>query len=73
MGGGSDFEGKNVVIWRFLRLRGRQGLDWPMRTKDIVKLAKKREMLTCFKFISSKLEPAGTRGRVVEAGIVKLG
>jgi len=44
-----------------------------MRTKDIVKLAKKREMLTCFKFISSKLEPAGTRGRDVEAGIVILG
>ena len=33
----------------------------------------RRGMLTCFRFISSKLEPAGTRGRDVEAGIVIFG
>ena len=32
-----------------------------------------RRMLTCFKFISSKLEPAGTRGRDVEAGVMMFG
>ena len=47
-------------------------LGWPIKTKEMVKSARGK-VLTCFRRISSKLEPAGMRGCDEELGIVMFG
>jgi hypothetical protein len=42
-----------------------------MRTEDVVRSAEKEDAY--FRFISSKLEPAGTRGNNEEARVVMFG
>ena len=45
---------------------------WPIKTKEMVKSARGK-VLTCFRRISSKLEPAGTKGCDEELGIAMFG
>ena len=47
-------------------------LGWLIETKEMVKLARGK-LLTCFRRISSKLEPAGTKGCDEEPGIARFG
>jgi hypothetical protein len=43
LGGSSDAKGEQAVVWRFLRLKGEQELEWPIRTKNVVRLAGKKD------------------------------
>ena len=47
-------------------------LGWPIETKEMVKSARGK-VLTCFRRISSKLEPAGTKSCNEEPGIAVFG
>ena len=47
-------------------------LGWLIETKEMVKLARGK-VLTCFRRISSKLEPAGAKGCGEEPGIAMFG
>ena len=47
-------------------------LGWPIETEEMVKSARGK-VLTCFRRISSKLEPARTKGCDEKPGIAMLG
>ena len=48
--------------------RRKMELGWLIETKEMVKLARGK-VLTCFRRISSKLEPAGAKGCGEEPGL----
>ena len=52
-----------------------RGIKIEMANEDkrMMESAKKEEMLTCFRRISSKLEPAGMKGCGEEIGIATFG